>query len=102
MKKFIEKTWKDLVVGDIVQCDNEESFPADLVLLRSSENKGICYIETASLDGETNLKLRSAHQSTADVEINDFDGTIKCETPNRNEKQKFYIRILAIYFLSIK
>ena len=83
-KKFVEKPWKDVVVGDVVQCDNEESFPADLVLLGSSEPQGICYIETASLDGETNLKQRSAHHSTADVPIHELDGQIECEAPNRN------------------
>lgn len=32
--------------------------PADILLLRSSDSSGICYIDTGHLDGETNLKQR--------------------------------------------
>lgn len=33
-----------------------EYIPADIVLLASSDKKGKAYVETKSLDGETNLK----------------------------------------------
>ena len=46
-----------LEVGDIVLMKNEETFPADLVVL-STSNKGDCFIKTSSLDGEKNLKKR--------------------------------------------
>ena len=36
---------------------DEETFPADLALLTSS-NDGDCFIKTSSLDGEKNLKKR--------------------------------------------
>lgn len=37
---------------------NNETVPADILLLRSSNPHGVCYIDTCDLDGETNLKLR--------------------------------------------
>jgi magnesium-transporting ATPase (P-type) len=41
-----------------VKITDEEYAPADVVLLGSSEQKGLVYVETKSLDGETNLKLK--------------------------------------------
>lgn len=34
-------------------------FAADLILLSSSNDGGVCFIQTSSLDGEKNLKKRS-------------------------------------------
>jgi magnesium-transporting ATPase (P-type) len=37
-----------------------QEIPADAILLCSSHPKGICFVETASLDGETSLKVKSS------------------------------------------
>lgn len=51
-------TWESVRVGDIILCSNRESIPADMLLLASSRPDGRAMFETASLDGETNLKFR--------------------------------------------
>jgi phospholipid-transporting ATPase len=61
-KTFKTVPWSALVVGDIVKVKTRETIPADLVILQVSEPtpdaKGLLYVETKSLDGETNLKMR--------------------------------------------
>ena len=50
---------QELRVGDLIVIKEGEEFPADLVLLSSSKEIGTAFIDTANLDGETSLKLRS-------------------------------------------
>ena len=53
-----------LQVGDIVRVDRNQQFPCDLVLLSSSNSTGKCFVMTANLDGETNLKPLFASKET--------------------------------------
>ncbi|XP_050457015.1 probable phospholipid-transporting ATPase IA isoform X6 [Cataglyphis hispanica] len=80
--------WHAVAVGDVVKVHNNTFFPADLVLLSSSEPQGMCFIETANLDGETNLKIRQAHPDTANLldtaELMNFRANVQCEPPNRH------------------
>ena len=52
--------WEDVRVGDIVKIKEDESFPADILICSTSEEENVAYVETKNLDGETNLKSRSA------------------------------------------
>lgn len=83
---FTETKWINVAVGDIVRVESEHPFPADLVLLASSEPEGLCYIETANLDGETNLKIKQALPETSTLvspsELSRLGGRIKSEQPN--------------------
>ncbi|KAI6187437.1 Phospholipid-transporting ATPase [Aphelenchoides besseyi] len=93
-----EERWMNVKVGDVIRMENEHFIAADLLLLSTSEPHGICYIETAELDGETNLKTRSALPETAvmgDIvkDISDFDGEIICEAPN-NRLDRFEGRLV--------
>lgn len=80
--------WKKLQVGDIVRVKQDGFFPADLLFLASTNPDGVCYIETANLDGETNLKIRKALERTWDYLIPDkaseFKGEVQCEQPNNS------------------
>lgn len=50
----------NILTGDIVFVRNREMIPADLILLASANDGGNAYVETSSIDGETNLKLRNS------------------------------------------
>ena len=86
-----DTTWSQLKVGDIVKVKNKEPFPADLILLSSSDPTGVCYIETSNLDGETNLKVRQSLNITARLvgaeadpsKVCKMKGSTSCELPNK-------------------
>lgn len=80
--------WRHLVVGDIVMVRKGQQFPADLLMLASSDSQGVCYIETMNLDGETNLKVRECLGPTAKKrspnEFSNIRASIVCEQPNNS------------------
>lgn len=85
--KLVEEKWSDVQVGDVIRMENNQFVAADLLLLSSSEPNGLCFIETAELDGETNLKCKQCLVETSDMGQRDdllaaFDGEILCEPPN--------------------
>ncbi|XP_065308514.1 phospholipid-transporting ATPase ID isoform X1 [Dermacentor albipictus] len=87
--QLVEERWHKVQVGDIIFMENDHFVAADLLLLSTSEPNGLCYIETAELDGETNLKCRQATPDTAEMSndnqlLGRFDGEIICEAPNNN------------------
>ncbi|PKA56458.1 Putative phospholipid-transporting ATPase 4 [Apostasia shenzhenica] len=83
---FGYKSWQKIGVGDVVKVERDQFFPADLLLLSSSYEDGICYVETMNLDGETNLKVKRSLEVTLplddDEAFQDFRATIRCEDPN--------------------
>ncbi|KRX64046.1 putative phospholipid-transporting ATPase IIB, partial [Trichinella sp. T9] len=62
----------ELVVGDVINVHKNQRIPADMVLLRTSDKTGTCFIRTDQLDGETDWKLRIACPFTQNI-VNEMD-----------------------------
>ena len=93
-----EKHTKDIRGGDIIKLQGPTmQVPVDMLLCITSnfDDGNQCYIETANIDGETNLKLKNApsdlkdlctgkafdHEHHLSPEL--FAGTIEFEPPNK-------------------
>jgi hypothetical protein len=56
-------TWADLCVSDLIRIKSNETFPTDTLILNANTSlheDGRAYVQTTSLDGETNLKMKRA------------------------------------------
>ncbi|XP_077593594.1 phospholipid-transporting ATPase ID-like isoform X2 [Stigmatopora nigra] len=85
--------WMNVQVGDVIKLENNQFVTADLLLLSSSEPLNLVYVETAELDGETNLKVKQALSVTGQMgdrveALASFAGQVRCEAPN-NRLDKF-------------
>ena len=68
----------NLQVGNIVVLGDNDNVPADIIVLSTSHEESICYIETSNLDGETNLKIKLALTDTSAIfDSKNLDTTIK-------------------------
>lgn len=88
--------WREVMSGDIVRVVRDQSFPCDIVLLSSSLEDAVCYVETKNLDGETNLKIKRGVEGVKNLG-DGGDGTktmqemtkgtetyVECEHPNNS------------------
>lgn len=66
-RRYVERYWKEVRVGDFIRLRCNEIVPSDVLLLSSSDPDRLCHIETATLDGETNLKQRQVVRSFLDL-----------------------------------
>ena len=88
----------ELVAGDIIVLKDQESIPADMLVLSCSDSDGTCYVDTSSLDGETkfvlqflnlnySLKEKQAVELTKSIEspsdLGSLVGTLTCQIPNK-------------------
>ncbi|EEB87026.1 hypothetical protein MPER_15819, partial [Moniliophthora perniciosa FA553] len=58
--------------GHLIRLEKNQRVPADLVLLKTSDSSGTCFIRTDQLDGETDWKLRVAVPETQKMEERDL------------------------------
>ncbi|XP_053539553.1 phospholipid-transporting ATPase VA isoform X2 [Ictalurus punctatus] len=91
-RRYVERYWKEVRVGDFIRLRCNEIVPADVLLLSSSDPDRLCHIETATLDGETNLKQRQVVRSFIDLDTEfdhmKYNSVIECEKPN-NDLNRF-------------
>ena len=83
VKRFVQCRWEDLSVGDIVRVRVDQTVPADILLLSSASSEGTCFLDTAAIDGETNLKQKVIPACFLDItkpEESKFE--LQCERPN--------------------
>ncbi|KAK9717044.1 hypothetical protein K7432_006454 [Basidiobolus ranarum] len=86
--EFDSILWQDVRVGDLIYVQNNQSIPADMIILATSEEDGECYIETKELDGETNLKTRICLEETSYIQTAqdcvNFQCSIESDLPSSN------------------
>ena len=95
---YINNRWTETIsgelnIGDLVLVAQDQTFPADLILLDSKLNDGLCFIETATLDGEKTLKQKESPkemagklQGTGEMPIEGFNisGHVITDPPNQD------------------
>ncbi|XP_052123008.1 phospholipid-transporting ATPase IF-like [Frankliniella occidentalis] len=91
-----ELTAEQIEVGDLVLVGCDQDVPCDMILVASSHCNARCYVTTANLDGESNLKtvclpvplrrVRSADQLLS------VRGFMECEQPHP-DLYRFYGRL---------
>ena len=84
-KEFVLQKWKNIFVGNIVKIKKDEYFPADCVLISSSDRKTHnCFIESKNLDGETSLKLKKSINNFVErcKDLSSFQGKLTTQLPN--------------------
>jgi len=86
---FLEIQSKNIKVGDILLIEDGDTFPSDMVLLKSSNGLN-AFIQTSSLDGEKNYKKRTLPKNFEEYarpfEDKNFDlvGRLVVESPTLN------------------
>ena len=90
----LESNWADIEVGSLLLIKQDEQFPADLILLTSSLENGVCYIQTSSLDGEKTLKPKNSIKETISLfdirTIEDSDALSKMEINAQSPDMNLY------------
>ncbi|XP_042061912.1 phospholipid-transporting ATPase 2-like isoform X2 [Salvia splendens] len=85
IRKLIQA--QDICIGNIVWLRENDEVPCDLVLLGTADPQGFCYVETAALDGETDLKTRSIPSACMGIDVDllhKIKGVIECPSPDKD------------------
>ncbi|KAJ6420450.1 hypothetical protein OIU84_027899, partial [Salix udensis] len=78
---------QDICVGNLVWLRENDEVPCDLVLIGTSDPQGLCYVETAALDGEIDLKTRVIPSACTGIDfelLHKIKGVIECPNPDKD------------------
>eukprot|EP00698_Gefionella_okellyi_P017027 TRINITY_DN4930_c0_g2_i1.p1 TRINITY_DN4930_c0_g2~~TRINITY_DN4930_c0_g2_i1.p1 ORF type:complete len:1133 (+),score=217.67 TRINITY_DN4930_c0_g2_i1:38-3436(+) len=81
---------QDIRVGDVLRIIDGAEFPCDLVVIGTSNPDGSCFVQTANMDGETDLKPRRCVADTVgwnEGQLRGFLGIVECEGPSARVDQ---------------
>lgn len=85
---IVEIPSSDIKVGDLIIIQCNQRIPSDMILLRTSEESGSCFIRIDQLDGETDWKLRLAvpicQKLETDKMLTTMDAQIYAEKPQKD------------------
>ncbi|KAJ1960616.1 putative aminophospholipid-translocase [Dipsacomyces acuminosporus] len=75
-------------VGDLIVIEKNQRVPADMVLLKTTESSGACFVRTDQLDGETDWKLRIAVPPTQklahEMDLFTLHGSVYADAPHKD------------------
>lgn len=79
----------EVQVGDVILLERGNEIPVDCLVVSTALADGACFVETANLDGETNLKPKQTkaqlHRTfNTPQAVTRFSGTVECDGPNNS------------------
>ena len=89
MIELLSELLRSMQVGELIKVEKDYYFPADLLLISSTNDDGIAYVETMNLDGETNLKIKKALDQTKGItELNVKDFKVRRQSSHSSARSR--------------
>ena len=54
-KTFVDRSWKNIQVGQIIKVNKDEVVPADIIILEAMDHKHQCYVDNSSINGNFDM-----------------------------------------------
>ena len=91
--EFKEKRAQNLFPGEIIKLEQGEEVPADCLLMKVSNHRNCCYIETSNLNNDKNLEKKvmpEFEEGKDEMDPIEFinlyvNNSISCDSPNSNQ-----------------
>ena len=69
----MNKKSENIEVGDFLIITQDDTFPADVLLMTCSNIEKVCFVDTCSLNGEGNFKTKNC--------VNEIASLLDCKSP---------------------